>query len=195
MFEDQVSIRVRQEIRERTKRFTGLFLQVHDIHSIEGLPQIEKIDTEREDGIVVAYLPVREQSFYFALYFDNKVNLNLLGVGTEPHNLVYFSASSRELNVDDLSSLTTLEVIRKWTKGQKQQDGPGFHISSRIAIESNAGPDDVVDKIKKLLDILEKDKDGIKRLVGTAFGNIQVDMRFHVGNKMLFGAPKIDTKT
>jgi hypothetical protein len=51
-----------------------------------------------------------------------------------------------------------------------------------------------MDKIKKLLDILEKDRDGIKRLVDTAFGYIQVNMRFHTGNKMLFGAPNLDKK-
>ncbi|MBT1706526.1 DUF4279 domain-containing protein [Chryseosolibacter indicus] len=195
MFEEQVLIKVTKEIQDRTKGFTDEFLKVHDIVFVEGRPKIERIDKEREDEIVVAYLLVKEASFYLALYFDNKENLNLLGAGTEPYSSVYFCANSSELNVDDLSALTTLGVIARWTKGQKEQNGPGFHNYSRIEIESNPGPDDVVNKIKKLLDILEKDKDGIKRLVDTAFGNVQVDMRFHVGNKMLFGAPKLDNKT
>jgi hypothetical protein len=195
MFEEQVSIKVGQEIQDRTKGLTDLFLQVHDIVRIDGRPKIERIDTDREDGVVIAYVPVIDESFYFALYFDNKESLNLIGIGTEPHNSVYFRARSRELNVDELKSLTTLEAAKRWTKGQKEKYGPGFHINSQIEIELNPEPDDIMDKIKKLLDILEKDKDGIKRLVDTASGYIQVYMRFHVGNKTLFGAPRLDKKT
>jgi hypothetical protein len=137
MFEKQVSIKVNQEIQDRTKRLTDLFLQVHDIMRVDGLPKIERIDTDGEDGIVVAYVPVKDESFYFALYFENKESLRIMGVGTEPHNSVYFCATSRELNVDELKALTTLEATKRWTKGQRERDGIGFHHYSQIEIEPN----------------------------------------------------------
>jgi hypothetical protein len=52
-------------------------------------------------------------------------------------------------------------------------------------------PDEFEDKLKKLLDHLEQDKDGIKRLVDNANGYIQVAMEIHNGNGMI-GGPNID---
>jgi hypothetical protein len=194
MFQDQVSIKVKQEIQDKTKAFTNQFLQVHDVVRIDGRPKIERIDTDQEDGVVVAYVSVKDEPFYFALYFDNRESLSVIGAGTEPHNTVCFRATSRELNADELKALTSLEATNRWTKGQKEKEGVGFHSYSQIEIEPNPEVDDVMDKIRKLLDALEKDREGIKKLVDSAFGRIHVNMRFHNGNKMLFGAPKLDNK-
>ncbi|MFO0331262.1 MAG: DUF4279 domain-containing protein, partial [Bacteroidota bacterium] len=50
------------------------------------------------------------------------------------------------------------------------------------------------DKLVKLLDLLETDKEGIKRLVDKADGRISVAKTFHDGNGM-FGGPHLDRKT
>jgi hypothetical protein len=56
----------------------------------------------------------------------------------------------------------------------------------------NPEPDEFEDKLKKLLDFLEQDKDGIKKLVDNANGYIQVAMDIHNGNGMI-GGHNIDT--
>ena len=194
MFEEQVSLKVGQEIRDKAWGVTDQFLQVHDIVRVDGQPKIERIDTERADGAIVAYVPVKDESFYFALYFDNKESLKIIGIGTEPYNSVYFRATSDKLNVNELKSLTTLKATKYWTKGDKKKYGVGFYNFSSLEIEPNPEPDEFEDKLKKLLDTLEKDRDGVKKLADMASAYIQVNMRFHNGNKML-GGPHLDKKT
>ena len=65
---------------------------------------------------------------------------------------------------------------------------------SSLGIEPNPEPDEFEDKLAKLLDLLETDKEGIKRLVDKANGGISVAMTFHDGNGM-FGGPHLDRQT
>jgi hypothetical protein len=191
MLEEQVSIKVGQEIKNKTWGVTEQFLQVHDIVLVNGQPKIERIDTDKVDGTIITYLPVREELFYFAVYFDNKETLNITWIGTEPYNSVYFRATSDNLTFDELTSLTNIKPTRGWDKGQKRKSGTGTYNFSSIDIEPNPEPDEFEDKIKKLLDLLEQDKEGMKKLGDSAGGQIQVAMKFHNGNTML-GGPHLD---
>jgi hypothetical protein len=56
----------------------------------------------------------------------------------------------------------------------------------------NPEPDEFEDKLKKLPDLLEQDKEGVKRLVDKAHGYIQVAMDIHNANGMI-GGPNPDT--
>ena len=51
----------------------------------------------------------------------------------------------------------------------------------------NPEPDEFENKLCKLLDFLEKDIDGIRRLADAAHGQIQAASIFHNGNTMLGG--------
>jgi len=191
MIEEQVSIKVGQEIKGKTWGVTEQFLQVHDIVLVNGQPKIERIDTDKADGTIIAYVPVKDEPFYFAVYFDNKESLNIAGIGTESYNSVYFRATSDKLTFDELTSLTTIKSTGGWDKGQKRKLGTGIYEFSSINIEPNPEPDEFEDKMKKLLDLLEQDNEGIKKLGDRADGQIQVAIKFHNGNTML-GGPHLD---
>jgi len=58
---------------------------------------------------------------------------------------------------------------------------------SCIQFIPNPEPDGFEDKLNKLLDFLEKDSEGIRKLANIADGQIQVASIFHNGNTMLGG--------
>jgi hypothetical protein len=194
MFDEQVSIKVGQEINDRTWGVTEQFLQVHDIVIVNGRPKIERIDTDEVDGTVIAYLPVKDEPFFMAFYFDNKKDLNIKGIGTESKNQVYFRATSEQLTFPELASLTTLKHTDGWNKGDEGKLGKGTDRFSSFKIEPNPEPDEFEDKLRKLLDFLETDKEGVKRLVDKADGGISVAITFHDGNGS-FGGPHLDKET
>jgi heme oxygenase len=79
-----------------------------------------------------------------------------------------------------------------WNKGDFRKSGKSNYTFSNFTILPNPEPDQFKDKLRKLLDHLEQDKDGIKQLVNNANGHIQVAMDFHNGNGMI-GGPSIDS--
>jgi hypothetical protein len=194
MFDEQVSIKVGQEIKDKTWGVTEQFLQVHDIVIVNGRPKIERIDTDKVDGTVIAYVPVKDEPFFMAFYFDNKKDLNIRGIGTESKNQVYFRATSEQLTFLELTSMTILKHTDGWNKGDERKLGKGNYRFSSFEIEPNPEPDEFEDKLRKLLDLLETDKEGVKRLVDKANGGISVAMTFHDGNGM-FGGPHLDKET
>jgi len=175
----------------KTWAVTEQFLEVHDVVLVDGQPKIDRIDNEKGDGTVIAYLPIKDERFHLAIYLDSKSDFEIKGVGTEPYNAVYFRATSDNLNTEELSSMTTLKATKSWGKGDKRKHGDSVHKFSSIMFEPNPEPDEFTDKIKKLLDFLEQDKVGVQRLVDNADGYVQVAMKFHNGNTML-GGPNMD---
>ena len=88
--------------------------------------------------------------------------------------------------------MTILPPTETWNKGNLRESGRSYYTFSNFTIIPNPEPDTFEDKLKKLLDHLEQDKDGIKRLVNHANGYIQVAMDIHNGNGMI-GGPTIDS--
>jgi len=73
--------------------------------------------------------------------------------------------------------MTTLKATKNWDKGEKRNHGDSVHKFSSIMFGPNPEPDEFTDKIKKLLDFLEQDKVGVKRLVDNADGYVQIAMK------------------
>ena len=88
--------------------------------------------------------------------------------------------------------MTSLTPTELWNKGDLRKNGKSNHTFSIFKILPNPEPDEFEDKLKKLLDFLEHDKSGVKRLVDNANGYIQVAMDIHNGNGMI-GGHNIDT--
>lgn len=188
MFEKHLSIKVAREINDRIWGVAEQFLQVHEIVAINGRPKIERIDIDKVDGTVISYLPVKDEPFFMAIYFDNERDLNITGIGTESENRVYFRARSEQLTLSDLASMTSLKATDSWNKGDARKFGKGKYSFSSFDLEPNPEPDEFEDKLAKLLDLLETDREGIKRLADKADVGISVAMRFHDGNGTLGGA-------
>lgn len=87
--------------------------------------------------------------------------------------------------------MTNLIPTKFWSKGDLRKNGKSYCTFSNFEILPNPEPDEFETKLKKLFDILEQDKEGIKWLVEHANGYIQVAMDIHNANGMI-GGPNID---
>ncbi len=176
-----------EEIEAKTFGVTKQFLEVHQIVYSDGKPKVARIDTEKEDGTAIVYFPVVNEKFYVVVYLDTLPEISVRHVNTEPFHSVYFRATSEILNFSELSALTKLKPTSGWHKGDKKRFGNSVYKFASLMFEPNPEADEFEDKVKKLLDFLEQDKEGVKMLVDKANGHVQVASSFHNGNTMLGG--------
>jgi hypothetical protein len=191
MTDQQVIELIEKEFKEKTLGVTKQFLDIHSPIYFENKIRIDRIDRDSKfhDGedMIIAYLPVFDEKFYFSVFINPKEN-EVTGINTEPWIRVYFRATSETLSIDELKSMTKLNPTEFWNKGDIRTHGKSTHTFSSFKILPNPEPDTFENKLKKLLDFLEQDRDGIKRLVDKAFGGINVAIDFHNGNGMIGGA-------
>jgi len=184
---DQQAIElIEKEFKEKTLGVTEQYLEIHCPIYADNKLKVSRIDRDRTDELIITYLPVLDEKFYFAVYIDTKTN-EVTGVGTEAFHRVYFRATSETLTADELKSMAKLTPTEFWNKGDLRKSGNLKYKFSNFTLLPNPEPDEFEDKLKKLLDILEQDKDGIKMLVDNANGYIQVAMDFHNANGMIGG--------
>ena len=190
MTDQQVIELIEKEFREKSLGVTEQYLKIHSPIYSDNKIKVDRIDREskydNQDELIIAYLPVLDEKFYFSVYINPKEN-EVTGVNTEAYHRVYFRATSETLSIDELKSMTNLNPTDFWNKGDLRKNGRSTHTFSNFAILPNSEPDEFEDKLKNLLDFLEQDKDGIKRLVDNANGYIQVAMDIHYGNGMIGG--------
>lgn len=191
MTDEQAIVLIEKEFKEKRLGVTVQYLQIHSPTYADNKLKVDRIDRDRKDELIIAYLPVLDEKFYFAVYIDTRTNV-ITGLATESFNRVYFRATSKTLSADELKAMTRLTPTDFGNKGDKKKYGTSNHTYSNIEILPNAEPDEFEDKLKKLLDFLEQDIDGIKRLVENADGYIQVAMDIHNANGMI-GGYTIDT--
>lgn len=175
---------IEKEFKDKTLGVTELYLEIHCPIYTENKLKIDRLDRDRKDEIIIAYLPVLDEKFYFAVYIDTKTN-KVLSVGTEAYHRVYFIVTSDTLSADDLKATTRLTPTEFWNKVDLRKSENSNHTFSKLTFFPNPEPDEFEDKLKKLLDFLEQDKNGIKQLTEKADGFIQVTMDFHNANGMI----------
>lgn len=193
MTDDQIIEIVENEFREKFLGVTQQYLDIHNPIYIDGKLKVDRIDRERSNGIVSVFVPVENEKFHFVAWVDTTdPTLEIINtINTEPLNRVYFRATSEELSKEQLKTLTKLTPTESWDKGDKRKFRESTYEYSSLSFLPNPEPDEFEDKIRKLLDYLETDREGIKSLVDNANCWIQVAMDFHVGNGMI-GGPSIN---
>lgn len=192
MTNEQIAILIEKEFEEKTLGVTEQYLEIHAPIYINNKLKINRIDRESHKCIV-AYLPVQDERFYFAVYIDT-ISGKIISIGTEPYHRVYFFASSETLTETELKASTTLSVYESWNKGDLIKNGRATYKFSALKILPNTEPDEFEDKLSKLLSYLETDIKGITELVEKAKGYIQVAMDIHNGNGMI-GGPNISRES
>lgn len=193
MSDEEIIALVDQEFREMSLGVTAQYLEIHSPVSLNQKVSVERIDRERNDWVIVAYVPVVKEHFYFAVCIDSQAD-EVFHVYCEPYNRVYFYATSESLSETELKSMSKLAATDSCNKGDLKRNGKVKHEYSSISFLPNPEPDSFEDKLGKLLDYLEQDKDGVIRLANEANGYIQVAMNMHNANGMI-GGPFINKKT
>ncbi|WP_431293969.1 DUF4279 domain-containing protein [Pedobacter sp. P26] len=188
MTDEQVITLIEKEFQEKTFGVTEQYLEIHAPIYINNKLQIVRIDRDR-DKFIIAYLPVIDERFYFAVYIDEDSG-KLINIGTEPDHRVYFLATSENFSETELKAMCSLSVDESWNIGDLKKNGRSAYNFSALKIMPNIEPDEFEDKLDKLLTYLETDKKGVSELVEKAEGYIQVAMDIHNGNGMI-GGPSI----
>lgn len=186
MTNQQVIELIEKEFKQNTLGVTEQYLRIHSPIYIDTTLRVDRIDHTREDEMIVAYLPVSKEKFYFAVYIDKKKN-EITGMGTEGCYKVYFRAISDTIALDEIKAMTLLAPTESWNKGDLRQNAISNHSFSSFEIFPNPEPDDFENKLKKLLDLLEQDIEGIKQLADKTESSIQVAMYIHNANGMIGG--------
>jgi hypothetical protein len=175
------------EVQNKSFATTEQILNVHEVVYVDNKPKVLRVDTEKDNGIAIVYFPIKDEKFYLAVYLDTTSEISVEGVTTENYNSVYFRSTTKEMSFEQLSGLTKLTATSGWSKGDLRQAGKSFNNFSSLHFEPNPEPDDFEDKLRKLLDFLEQDREGVSQLVEQANGYVQVVTVFHNSNTMLGG--------
>lgn len=177
-----------EEIETKNFDTTKQFLEIHKIAYIDNKPKIASVDIDKKDEAIV-YFNVEGEKFYFAIYVDLKPLVSVRWTNTEPYHSVYFIALSDKFSANELSTLTKLTPTQAINKGDKKNSNveKACWKESVIVFEPNPEADEFEDKLTKLLDYLEQDKEGLEKLVNHANCHIQVHSSFHNGNTMIGG--------
>jgi hypothetical protein len=187
MADNLIMERAIDELTVRRFGTTKQLLEIHDLVYVDDKPQVLRIDTEYDNETAIVYFAIKDEKFYLAVWLDTKPEISVRGVGTENYNAVYLKATSEALSFQELSSFTTLKPTSGWSKGDTSKLGKSVYDFSALHFEPNPEPDEFEDKLRKLLDFLEKDKDGITTLADKASVHVQVATIFHNGNTALGG--------
>lgn len=180
-----------EELESKSFGVTEQFLKIHEVEYGDGVPKVLRVDQERGAGTVIVYFAVKGERFYLAVYLDTQPHIVVKWVETESYYSVYYRATSEILNHEELAAFTKLKPTGGCNKGDQRNNGRTVYKFSAIEFEPNPEPDEFDDKLKKLLDFLEQDQDGIRALANKASGYIQVTITYHNGNSMI-GGPHID---
>lgn len=187
MTDNEISQLVYNEFTIPTLGITEQYLEIHQPVYENSLPKIERIHREGKEHVVIAYLPVHGEYFYFAVYID-VLKKEIYNVGTESRNMISLRASSEKLTAPELAAFTKLKITKSWSKGDLKPNKKSRYIFSCVQIAPNPGPGMFEDKLWEFLAYIEKDKSGIAALILNADAWIWVTMDFHAGNQILGGA-------
>jgi len=172
------------EIENPTFGTTEQYLEIHNVELENGKPKVERVDLENFEDVNIIYFAIQNEPFFLTVHFG-KENNEILGVGTENGNQVYFTATSENLTFEQLSELTKMSGLSGWSVNDDRKIGKGKYNFSRLTFEpikSRAYDLDV--KLKLLLTELEKDANGVKKLTKISDAGIIIHNQLYIdGNK------------
>ncbi len=180
---DHITKKAIEEIEHSSFGVTEQFLAVHNVVYIDGKCAIKWVDVERDTESVYVYFSVENEPFYFVVVLS-KAEQEVTWVYVEEESHVHFIAVSEELSANEIRKMTSLEPSKYWSKGERKGLAGK---SNKVFFEPTPEPLPVEQKINRLLDFLETDLDGVKRMVEKGGGYIQVVIEYHNGNTMLGG--------
>ena len=129
----QVIELLEREFKEKTLGETEQYLEIHSPIYADNKLKVDRIDRDKRDDLIIAYLPVLNEKFYFAVYIDTKTN-EVTGIWTEAYHRVYFRATSETLTVDELKAMTRLTPTDFWNRGDLRTNGRSNHTFSNFNI-------------------------------------------------------------
>jgi hypothetical protein len=165
-----------EEVQNKVFGVTKSFFEIYSLVEKKGEIQVERIDFDFYPNTAIVYLPVHNEHFFLAFYFKTSKTPILTGVELEGGHRAYFTATSETLSFDELASMTTLKNLTGWNKGDIRKstklnlhkDTYKYSFTRLIFDPFPSRAYDMGLKVKLLLNEMEKDTKGIKKLLKAA---------------------------
>ncbi|TWR24456.1 DUF4279 domain-containing protein [Mucilaginibacter achroorhodeus] len=184
MTDEQIFALIDAEFASPTLGVTEQYLEIHEPVYENEIIKIARVNRDKEN-VTIAYLPVKNESFFFAVYADEK---EIFNISTESRNTICLRAVSEEMFPEEMQSYLGIIPTSSVKRGAFYPNGKRQYKMNCIEYEPNPEPDEFEDKLLKLLISLENDKIGLLSLSDRVDVFIQATLDFHAGNQLLGGA-------
>lgn len=158
---DIITTIIKNELINPTFEMTRQYLKILAIEFENDLPKILNIDTDLIDGKIIAYVKVKSQPFYIQFMFDTAEGIKIYSVDTAPYIHISYSPISKE---DSLETLLSLISITPSNTIPKDDFPNGSCNYCGIEFETDSTPGRIDSKLISLLNVLETDVEGIRKL-------------------------------
>lgn len=174
---------ITDELLNPTFEMTRQYLKILEVKYEDKKPKIAKIDFDENQNLATAYIEVKNERYCLEFIFDTTDNIQLTAVDTLPFVGISFMPTSEKLTTDELLKITSIKPTKTITKGDFFSNGKFEYTYNGLEFETFQEPGRLERKLKYLLDILETDLEGIKKLsVQTSTKDIFVTIVYHIGN-------------
>ena len=164
----------KEELNAPKFEVTKQFLDVNKVEQNENGDYIcDRYDINNKENAISFYFKIKEEEYFLCVIVN--INDNLVKwIYPENSNRCYLTATSEELSLKELSGITKLRYSSGWSKGDKRKNGSTYNFS-RINFEFFEKKSyDMENLLSLVLDILEKDKEGVTELTKKAFTHIAI---------------------
>lgn len=174
-----------REVKTPSLSLTKQYLENLEVVFEGNEPKIQRITLNQESNRFEVYFPIKDERFFLVVCVDAESLVHIEWTYIQPGNGVYFTAASEELTFEEMQAMTSLKATEGWNKDQLRNSHPDDKFRykfSRFTFEPI--PErayDMEEKLVKLLDKLETDVTGIKKLADNANIYIQVHQYDYAG--------------
>jgi hypothetical protein len=159
---------------------TRQYLENNELELENGLPKVERLDTDLPNGLVAVYLTFKD-GFFLQVNLTRKPEISVEYVWVESSNAISLTAVSEKLKYEDLAKHLMLTPLNGWSKGDKRKNIESNYLFTSVKYESLiSNAYDMEAKLKLFLSELENDIEGILKLSQIATVYISVYRRQYV---------------
>ena len=187
--------RITDELLNPTFEMTRQYLKILQVKYEDKKPKIVKIENNQSQNQATAYVEVINESFYLEFVFDTTDKIEISGIATVPFIEISFMPTSEELTTDELLKITSIKPTETISKGEHFSNGKFEYTYNGLVFKTFSEPGRIERKLNHLLEILEKDVEGLKELSRqTNDKDLFVTIVYHIGNGNFTGL-YIDNET
>ena len=185
---DKVSELAIKEVDQMTIGITQQILSVNELVYEDGIPKIEKIELDAKNKKAMVHFPIKDERIFFTVFLETEPEIKVVWTNATDGSRIIFRVTSDTVPIKELSSLTGIQPTRCWNIGDPHPSGRTNNTFSLFDYEPTLGLTGKLEtKINMLLDLLEQDKEGIRKMSFFANAHIQVHWHGYNGNGMLGG--------
>ena len=163
-----------EEILNPTFAVTEQYLEVNVVTIENGIPKVERVDSDFRDNLVAVYFPVKDERYFLQVNLEKTPAAKVDFVHIESGHKTYLTATSEDLTFEELSQNLIFKPLQGWSKGDLRKNG-SKHTFSRASFKPFASEAYEMEKqLNLLLTELEKDAESVIRLTEKATAYISI---------------------